>query len=105
MIFLSCCVKKTKNHVWYVFTVSQALLLLCVFAYVLKCVSLCGCNARVCAGTISEEHKELQQLHSCKSEEHEGVVLKLQNQLRNAHDDLDQVRSTMWTLEGADGHG
>ncbi|KAI3372621.1 hypothetical protein L3Q82_023094, partial [Scortum barcoo] len=55
--------------------------------------------------TLTKEHKELQQLHSCKSEEHEGVVLKLQSQLRNAHDDLDQVRSTMRTLEGADGHG
>ncbi|XP_044051326.1 coiled-coil domain-containing protein 158-like isoform X2 [Siniperca chuatsi] len=55
--------------------------------------------------TLTDEHKELQQLHSCKNEEHEGVVLKLQSQLRNAHDELDQVRSTLRTLEGADGHG
>lgn len=77
----------------------------CEFSHVLKCVSLCGCNACVCAGMISEEHKELQQLHSSKNEEHEGVVLKLQSQLRNTHDELDQVRSTLRTLEGADGHG
>lgn len=54
---------------------------------------------------ISEEHKELQRLHSCKAEEHEGVAMRLQSQLRNAHDELDQVRSTLKTLEGADGHG
>ncbi|XP_076586913.1 uncharacterized protein LOC143320823 isoform X2 [Chaetodon auriga] len=55
--------------------------------------------------TLTKEHRQLQQLHSCKEEEHEGVVLKLQSQLRNAHDELDQVRSTLRTLEGADGHG
>lgn len=71
----------------------------------LKCVSLCGYNICICVGTISEEHKELQRLHSCKTEEQEGVVLELQNQLRNTHDELDQVRTTLRTLEGADGHG
>ncbi|XP_074495198.1 uncharacterized protein LOC141769724 [Sebastes fasciatus] len=55
--------------------------------------------------TLTKEHKELQQLHSCKNEEHEGAVLKLQSRLRNAHDELDQVGSTLRTLEGADGHG
>ncbi|XP_071339688.1 coiled-coil domain-containing protein 158-like isoform X2 [Trachinotus anak] len=55
--------------------------------------------------TLTKEHKELQRLHSCKNEEQEGVVLRLQSQLRNAHDELDQVRSTLRTLEGADGHG
>ncbi|KAA8592576.1 hypothetical protein FQN60_018031 [Etheostoma spectabile] len=55
--------------------------------------------------TLTKKHKELQKLHSCKNEEHEGVVLKLQSQLRNAHDELDRVRSTLRTLEGADGHG
>lgn len=106
MIFLSCCVKKAKNHVWYVYIVNQALLLLRVFAYVLMCVCLlCGYNACVFAGAISEEHKELQRLHSCKNEEHEGVVLRLQSQLKNAQAELDQVRSTLRTLEGADGHG
>ncbi|XP_062273902.1 coiled-coil domain-containing protein 158-like [Scomber scombrus] len=55
--------------------------------------------------TLNKEHKELQRLHSCKSEEHEGVVLKLQSQLKNAQAELDQVRSTLRTLEGADGHG
>uniref|UniRef100_A0A3B4VMZ4 Coiled-coil domain containing 158 n=1 Tax=Seriola dumerili TaxID=41447 RepID=A0A3B4VMZ4_SERDU len=54
---------------------------------------------------LTKEHKELQRLHSCKNEEQEGVVLRLQSQLRNAHDELDQVRSTLRTLEGADGHG
>ncbi|XP_026177301.1 coiled-coil domain-containing protein 158 isoform X3 [Mastacembelus armatus] len=54
--------------------------------------------------TLTKEYNELQQLHSCKNEE-QGVVLKLQNQLRIAHDELDQVRSTLRTLEGADGHG
>ncbi|XP_045889785.1 coiled-coil domain-containing protein 158-like isoform X4 [Micropterus dolomieu] len=55
--------------------------------------------------TLTKEHKELQQLHSCKNEEHKGVVLKLQSQLRIAHDELDHARSTLSTLEGADGHG
>ncbi|XP_034547793.1 coiled-coil domain-containing protein 158-like isoform X2 [Notolabrus celidotus] len=55
--------------------------------------------------TLTEEHQQLQQLHICKSEEHEGVALKLQSQLRNTHKELDQVRSTLRTLEGADGHG
>lgn len=54
---------------------------------------------------FSEEHKELQRLHSCKNEEHQGVILKLQSQLRNAYTELDQARSTLSTLEGADGHG
>lgn len=69
------------------------------------CVSLCGFDACVCAGTISEEHEELQQLHSAKNDEHEGAVLKLQSQIRTAHDERDQVRCTLRTLEGADGHG
>ncbi|XP_040010721.1 coiled-coil domain-containing protein 158-like isoform X2 [Xiphias gladius] len=55
--------------------------------------------------TLTKEHEDLQRLHSCKNEEQEGVVLRLQSQLRNAHDELDQVRSTLRTLEGADGHG
>ncbi len=76
-----------------------------MFSRVFKCVPVRGCNSCVCAGTISEEHKQLQQLYSCKSAEHEGVVLKLQSQLRNALDELDQVRSTLGNLEGADGHG
>ncbi|XP_041793804.1 coiled-coil domain-containing protein 158-like isoform X2 [Chelmon rostratus] len=55
--------------------------------------------------TLTTERRQLQQLHSCKEEEHKGVVLRLQSQLRNAHDELDQVRSTLRTLEGAEGHG
>ncbi|XP_065804481.1 coiled-coil domain-containing protein 158 isoform X2 [Labrus bergylta] len=55
--------------------------------------------------TLTEEHQQLQQLFSSKSEEHEGAVLKLQSQLRNTHNELDQVKSTLRTLEGADGHG
>nr|XP_046241377.1 coiled-coil domain-containing protein 158-like isoform X1 [Scatophagus argus] len=55
--------------------------------------------------TLKKELRQLKQLHSCKKEEHEGVVLKLQSQLRSVHDELDQVRSTLRTLEGADGHG
>ncbi|XP_051278776.1 coiled-coil domain-containing protein 158-like isoform X1 [Dicentrarchus labrax] len=55
--------------------------------------------------TFTKEHKQLQQLHRCKNEENEGVVLRLQSQLRDAHDELDQVRRTLKTLEGADGHG
>ncbi|XP_056232730.1 coiled-coil domain-containing protein 158-like [Seriola aureovittata] len=54
---------------------------------------------------LTKEHKELQRLRSCKNEEQEGVVLRLQSQLSNTHDELDQVRSTLRTLEGADGHG
>ncbi|XP_036954412.1 coiled-coil domain-containing protein 158-like isoform X1 [Acanthopagrus latus] len=55
--------------------------------------------------TLTEEHQQLYKLHSCKKEEHEGVVLKLQSQLRMTHDELGQVRNTLRTLEGADGHG
>ncbi|KAM7391238.1 hypothetical protein PAMP_021938 [Pampus punctatissimus] len=55
--------------------------------------------------TLTKEHKELQQLHSCKNEEHEGVALRLQSQLENTQAELDQVRSTLRTLKGADGHG
>ncbi|XP_008304332.1 coiled-coil domain-containing protein 158 [Stegastes partitus] len=54
---------------------------------------------------LTEEHKELQRLHRCKNEEHEGVVLQLKTQLREAHDELDQIRSNLRTLAGADGHG
>ncbi|CAI5649565.1 unnamed protein product [Oreochromis niloticus] len=60
---------------------------------------------RVQLVSLTKEHKELQRLHSCKNEEHEGVVLNLQSQIRNAHDELDQIRSTLGTLKGADGHG
>ncbi|XP_068577063.1 coiled-coil domain-containing protein 158-like isoform X3 [Cebidichthys violaceus] len=55
--------------------------------------------------TLTKEHEELRQLHSCTNEEHKGAVLRLQGQLRNTHDELDQVRCTLRTLEGADGHG
>ncbi|KAM9858577.1 coiled-coil domain-containing protein 158-like [Aulostomus maculatus] len=55
--------------------------------------------------TLAKEHKELKQLHSCKNEEHKGVVLKLQSQLKSTQAELVQVKSTLRTLEGADGHG
>nr|XP_040051134.1 coiled-coil domain-containing protein 158-like isoform X3 [Gasterosteus aculeatus aculeatus] len=55
--------------------------------------------------SLNKEHEELQQLHSAKNDEHEGAVLKLQSQIRTAHDERDQVRCTLRTLEGADGHG
>ncbi|KAM6930969.1 uncharacterized protein FYW49_002894 [Xenentodon cancila] len=55
--------------------------------------------------TLTKEHKELQQLHSCRNDEHEGVVLKLQDQLRSARDELEKIRHTMTTLRGVDGHG
>ncbi|XP_034452070.1 coiled-coil domain-containing protein 158-like isoform X2 [Hippoglossus hippoglossus] len=54
---------------------------------------------------LTKEHEELQRLHSCRSDEQEGVVLRLRSQLRDTHDELDQVRITLRTLEGADGHG
>ncbi|XP_068422434.1 coiled-coil domain-containing protein 158-like isoform X3 [Clinocottus analis] len=55
--------------------------------------------------TLTKELEELQQLHSCKIEEHKGAVLKLQSQLRNTHDELDQFRCTLRTLKGVDGNG
>ncbi|KAM9391433.1 coiled-coil domain-containing protein 158-like [Pholidichthys leucotaenia] len=55
--------------------------------------------------TLTKEHKDLQRLYSCKNEEHEGVVLKLQRQLRHCSDELNQMRRTLRTLEGADVHG
>ncbi|KAF7663475.1 hypothetical protein LDENG_00210660 [Lucifuga dentata] len=54
---------------------------------------------------LTKEHKELQRLHSCRNEEREGAVLKLQSQLRNTHTELDQARSNLMTREEADGHG
>lgn len=60
---------------------------------------------RVFTGTISEEFKELQRLYSCKNDEHEGVVLKLQSQLISACDELDKISRTLRTLQGVDGHG
>ncbi|XP_067378117.1 coiled-coil domain-containing protein 158-like isoform X2 [Channa argus] len=54
--------------------------------------------------TLTKEHKELQQMHSCRKEEQQGVLLELQSQLRDTHDELDQVRSNLRTLEGAEGH-
>lgn len=59
----------------------------------------------ICVAPISDEHRQLQWLHSTVKEEHQGVVLKLQGQLRNAHDELERVRDSLKTLEGADGHG
>nr|XP_043882591.1 coiled-coil domain-containing protein 158-like isoform X2 [Solea senegalensis] len=55
--------------------------------------------------SLTKEHEELQRFHSCKNDEQEGVVLRLHGQLRTTCDELDQVRSTLRTLEGADGHG
>ncbi|XP_076006952.1 coiled-coil domain-containing protein 158-like isoform X3 [Genypterus blacodes] len=52
--------------------------------------------------TLTKEHKELQRLHSCQSEEHQGVALKLQSQLKNTYAELEQARNN---LEGVDGHG
>ncbi|KAM4745898.1 LOW QUALITY PROTEIN: uncharacterized protein FYW61_016180 [Anableps anableps] len=60
---------------------------------------------RVFVGTISEEHEELQRLHSCEKDEHEGVVLKLQSQLSSAHNEHDKIRHSLRTLRAADGHG
>ncbi|XP_056275159.1 coiled-coil domain-containing protein 158-like isoform X2 [Pseudoliparis swirei] len=55
--------------------------------------------------TLTKEQEELRQLHSCKNEEHEGAALKLQSQLRNTHEELEQFRRTLRTLKGSDGHG
>lgn len=74
----------------------------CVF---LSAFPAAGCNICVCSGTVSEEHRQLQQLHIRRSEEQEGAALKLQGQLRDTHEELQRVRSTLRTLEGADGHG
>uniref|UniRef100_A0A673X8Y3 Coiled-coil domain-containing protein 158-like n=1 Tax=Salmo trutta TaxID=8032 RepID=A0A673X8Y3_SALTR len=54
---------------------------------------------------LTEEYEELKRLHSSKSEEQEGVVVGLKAQLKTTRAELDQARSTLRTLEGADGHG
>ncbi|XP_038859018.1 coiled-coil domain-containing protein 158-like isoform X3 [Salvelinus namaycush] len=54
---------------------------------------------------LTEEHEVLKRLHSSKSEEQEGVVVGLKAQLKTTRAELDQARSTLRTLEGADGHG
>ncbi|KAM9744382.1 coiled-coil domain-containing protein 158-like isoform 1-T2 [Menidia menidia] len=55
--------------------------------------------------TLTKEHKELQLLHSCKNDEHEGVVMELQSQLRSAHEELDKIRHSLRKFQGADRHG
>ncbi|XP_041720635.1 coiled-coil domain-containing protein 158 isoform X3 [Coregonus clupeaformis] len=55
--------------------------------------------------SLTEEHKELKRLHSSKSEEQEGVVVGLKAQLKTTQAEMDQVRSTLRTLEGADRPG
>ncbi|KAM4578532.1 uncharacterized protein V3H82_007935 isoform 1-T1 [Fundulus diaphanus] len=55
--------------------------------------------------SLTKEHEELQRLHSCKNDEHQGVVLKLQSQLISAQDELDHTRRGLKTLKAADGHG
>ncbi|XP_015230897.1 PREDICTED: coiled-coil domain-containing protein 158 isoform X2 [Cyprinodon variegatus] len=55
--------------------------------------------------SLTEEHKELQRLHSCRADEHEGVVLKLQSQLSSAQDELEKVRRSLRTLRATDEHG
>lgn len=72
--------------------------------YVLVYVSLGGYN--MCMyWLISEELRELQQLHRCEEEEYEGVVLKLQSRIKRANDELDQVRAILRNLKEANGHG
>uniref|UniRef100_A0A1A8MH64 Coiled-coil domain containing 158 n=1 Tax=Nothobranchius pienaari TaxID=704102 RepID=A0A1A8MH64_9TELE len=60
---------------------------------------------RVQLTSLTKEHEELQRLHSCKDDEHEGVVLKLQSQLSGAHDELDKIRRTLRTLQGVERNG
>ncbi|XP_078809451.1 uncharacterized protein LOC101172169 isoform X3 [Oryzias latipes] len=55
--------------------------------------------------SLSKEKKELEELHSWKKDERAGVVLKLQSQLRNAREELEKLRHTLKTLEGADRQG
>ncbi|TNM89305.1 hypothetical protein fugu_003539 [Takifugu bimaculatus] len=55
--------------------------------------------------SLKKEHRELQQLHTCKKEEYEGVVLKLQSRMKRANDELEQVRDSLRTLKEANGHG
>lgn len=76
---------------WYVFTDCPALLL-CVFVH-------------VCVAPSADEHTQLRHLHVSVKEEHQGVVLKLRGQLKNAHCELEKVRASLKTLQGADGHG
>ncbi|XP_014850780.1 PREDICTED: coiled-coil domain-containing protein 158-like isoform X1 [Poecilia mexicana] len=54
---------------------------------------------------LNKQLENLQRLHSCKNEEHEGVVLQLQSQLGSAHDELHKIRRSLRTLKAADGHG
>lgn len=75
-----------------------------IYCCVLVDVSIGGYN--VCLhGLISEEHRELQQLHTGKKEEYERVVLKLQSRMKRANDELEQVRDSLRTLKEANGHG
>ncbi|XP_061751461.1 coiled-coil domain-containing protein 158-like [Nerophis ophidion] len=54
---------------------------------------------------ITKAHGELQQLHSCTTEEHKGIVLRLQGRMDRVQTELDRVKRTLRTLEGADCHG
>ncbi|XP_028312401.1 coiled-coil domain-containing protein 158-like isoform X2 [Gouania willdenowi] len=54
--------------------------------------------------TLTKKHTELQRAHSCEIEEHRSALIKLQTELRSAHDELEQIRSTQGTRQVADGH-
>lgn len=55
--------------------------------------------------TLTEEHKELQRLYSCKIKECEGVVLQLQSHLKHVQTEMDQVKCTLRTLKQKEDHG
>ncbi|XP_030647660.1 coiled-coil domain-containing protein 158-like [Chanos chanos] len=54
---------------------------------------------------LKEEQEALKQQHRERTEELEAKNSKLKNQLWSTRTDLDQAKSTLRTLEGADGHG
>ncbi|XP_027888508.1 coiled-coil domain-containing protein 158 isoform X1 [Xiphophorus couchianus] len=54
---------------------------------------------------LNKQLENLQRLHSCKNEEHEGMVLHLQSQLDSTHDELHKIRRSLRTLKAADSHG
>ncbi|KAL0979632.1 hypothetical protein UPYG_G00187530 [Umbra pygmaea] len=54
---------------------------------------------------LKEEQGEFMKLQVNKSEEQQGVVVRLKAQLKTTRAELDQAKKTLRALEGADGHG
>lgn len=54
---------------------------------------------------FTEQHEALKKSHHSKMKEMENATARLKSQLMTANAELEKTKSTLKTLEGADGHG